>query len=160
MRGNPHGTFLCDCPHPVKNPLPFGKRDNCKERSSVARPSPPAPLPKRGEGSETFAARIFDGFSIDPVRGTASLDARLEYKCSILVPAMTCSGNFETQSGYAADCLEFRHRCSKFKTCGVEGPMARTYTPAAAFDVVIIRIRIDTLKHGKSSPRMRVGAGM
>ena len=32
------------------SPLPFGKRDNGKERPNVDSPSPPAPLPKRGEG--------------------------------------------------------------------------------------------------------------
>ena len=61
--------------HVPKNPLPFGKRDDCKVGPIVDAPSPPAPLPKRGEGSETFAARIVDRFSIDPVRGTASLDS-------------------------------------------------------------------------------------
>ena len=67
VRGKPCAALLRDGPsRPVKNPLPFGKRENCNPGPIVAGPSPPAPLPTRGEGSETFAARIRNECSIDP----------------------------------------------------------------------------------------------
>ena len=68
MRGNWPPAFLCDGPsRSVKNPLLFEMRVNGKERSNVACPSPPAPLPKgaRGEGRNARLRRFLKNRSPD-----------------------------------------------------------------------------------------------
>ena len=67
VRGNPYSVLSLQLSRFQEGRGFFtGGEGRSQKRPQVNSPSPPAPLPKRGEGSETFAARINDGFSVDP----------------------------------------------------------------------------------------------